>query len=155
MSLTMALAVPFIALCLIMIYWDLRFMRIPDAISVSFAILFIVYVLAAWPEVDLMARLLTAVFAFAICFLSFFFRVMGGGDTKVIPAMALFIPAQSIAGIALLFSGCLLISILFVLLLRKLRSSHPQGWAVFSSEKLPMGLAIGSTGTLSQIAQLV
>lgn len=142
------------ALCAVIVYMDLRYMRIPDWISLGAIVLFVVWVVIDYPSVPVMARLATATIMFAVCFGLFAARIMGGGDTKVLPALGLFIPLAGLPQVMILFALCLLASIGFIVGLRKIVDSETAGWAAFKTQKLPMGVAIGLTGLIAVGATL-
>ena len=139
-------------LCAAIVYMDLRYMRIPDWISIAVIALFVVWVFIDYPSVPVLARLLSALIGFVICFILFAFRIMGGGDTKVLPTLLLFVPVASMAAILFLFAACLFLSVVAVVILRKAVKSGRSSWMVFTSHKLPMGLAIGTTGIIGLAA---
>lgn len=145
----------FMGLCVATILFDLRDMRIPNVISLAYLALFVVWAALAWSDIALASRLGLSAVVFAVTFALFALRLMGGGDTKVLSAMALFIPIEHASSIVLLFSLCLLASIAVVLALRAVVDGGGSQWAVLSRAKLPMGLAIGATGLIAQAVSVL
>lgn len=68
---------------------DFSTLRIPNRLSVAVALLFVAHVAAAPGAVDWLGGVLIAATAFAVGTTLFHFRVMGGGDVKLMGAIAL------------------------------------------------------------------
>ena len=135
-------------LCAIIVY-DLRHLRIPNALSILLLLLFAV--LALW-RADMgyaVQQVLLAVGVFAVCFAAFAARAMGGGDAKILPALSLFVPVSQIAEVLLLFAAVLFISICGVVVLRRTVGGPDRAWAVLRQPRFPMGLPIGLTGLIA------
>lgn len=137
------------SLCGAIVLSDLRLMRIPDWITGCVLALFLVWLAIDVNNIEIVPRLIGAGVVFCICFALFAARMMGGGDTKVIPALMLFVSPGHLPSIMLLFGTSLLISILLVVTARQWLNSDRNGWVSLQSSKLPMGVAIGSTGMLA------
>ncbi len=128
-------------------YSDLRYMRIPDFISIALVVLFAVTVLIQSP-VDIRARIAVASGIFAIGYIGFSFRLIGGGDVKFLSALALFVPRSELTVFANLFSVSLLIGISLICMAQRSRLANV-GWKSFSARgKFPMGLSIAMTGLM-------
>lgn len=128
------------------IYFDLRYLRIPNLISIALVGVFAAYAFVAAPD-DLLTRLLVAAVVFALGFLAFAARLVGGGDVKLLPALLLFIPADGLILFANLFSAALLIGVAIVVALRRSRLAGASGWKSLSQPRaFPMGLSIGFAG---------
>ncbi len=127
-------------------YYDLRFLRIPDLISVALITIFVFSALFYTPD-DLMTRLLAAAVVFGIGFLAFSLRLVGGGDVKLLSALMLFIPTNGIILFANLFSVSLLIGVASIIALRRKRCASCAGWKSLSKPKaFPMGISIALAG---------
>lgn len=126
-------------------YCDLRYMRIPNAISLALTVLFALSVLVA-PPADLASRIAVAAAIFAIGYIGFSLRLVGGGDVKFLAALALFVPASALVLFANLFSAALLLGVAFIVAAQ--RSPLAQaGWKSFSARgRFPMGLSISMAG---------
>lgn len=129
-------------------YFDLRFMRIPNVITVFLIFLFAVI---AWvwplPLPELALRFGAAAFVFVIGFIGFFFGLVGAGDVKVLSALMLYVPFSIITIFANVFSASLIVGILIVLFLRRFEKVKAIGWKSFGgSHKFPMGLSIAISG---------
>lgn len=142
MILTAALAV----LLVVMIVTDLRLMRIPDVLTIGFVILFAAHAAVIGPGIWLVWQIGLAVAVFVLGFIAFGFNLMGGGDTKVLPALVLFVPISHLSAAMLVFAASLLISILTLLIVRRVWARPDHDWAAFRETALPMGLPIGITG---------
>ena len=125
------------ALAAAILYFDLRFRRIPDWITFAALGLFAIWVLVD-PDLTLIPRLIQAAGAFALCFLLFALRILGGGDAKVIPALALFVSPAFAGQTMLLFAGMFLLALCVTALHRKRRGQANTG-------KMPLGGAIGGS----------
>ena len=133
-------------LLLLVAYCDLRYMRIPNSISIiaigSFAVLAVFF-----PVDDLSMRLLVAAIAFGIGFLGFCFRILGGGDVKILAALFLFIPVSGLTVFMYLFSAALVLGVVLILVLRTHPINAVESWkAVSHSTKFPMGISIAAAG---------
>lgn len=133
-------------LLLAAIYFDLRYLRIPDLISVALIVVFAVYAIVATPD-DLLTRISVAAGVFALGFLAFAARLVGGGDVKLLPALLLFIPVQGLILFANVFSLSLLIGVAIIVALRRTGLAAASGWKSLSQPRaFPMGLSIGLAG---------
>lgn len=131
----------FCAIALCIAAFDLRKMRIPDALSISLIGLFICLCVLDMPS-DIFGRLALSIAVFVLSFFAFARRMMGGGDVKIMTALALFVPIGALAEIALLFSATLIFGTVFVILARKFLPAKPN-WAFLNTKRMPMGLCIG------------
>jgi len=77
---------------------DFTSLRIPNRLSLAVAVLFVAHVLAAPAPVDWLGGLLMALIVFVIATVLFHFRVMGGGDVKLMAAIALWAGPHGILG---------------------------------------------------------
>lgn len=139
-------------------YFDLRFMRIPNVITLIlvffFAILAWIWPLAL-PEFGL--RFAVAAIVFMIGFIGFFFGLVGAGDVKILSALMLYVPFSTIAVFANVFSASLILGALIVLFLRRFDKIAAMGWkSIGGSHKFPMGLSIAMSGlALPAVAMLL
>lgn len=96
------LAVSLLACC----WWDLKTRTIPNWLNLAIAlgaIAFWVSVgLPVWPEVAL--RVAVAFVTFWVFAAAFAMGAMGGGDVKLIAALALWLPWQAVLGLLFLMS---------------------------------------------------
>ena len=139
-----------IALCIIA--FDLRKMRIPDALSFTLLGLFIGSCVLEMPA-DIFGRLALSATVFVLSFVAFARRMIGGGDAKIMTALAFFVPIGALAEIALLFSATLILGTLFVILARKVLAPKPN-WAFLQTSRMPMGVCIGSGAFFSPFVVL-
>ncbi len=125
---------------------------IPNSISIALAVLFVV--IAAWrfEHIAVLEHLGAGALVFAVGLLAFRFNVLGGGDIKMLSAIALWVGLNLLPAFIMavaLFGGILA---LFLLAVRYLMGwAKRAGWisveppVVFRpGEKVPYGIAIGA-----------
>lgn len=136
-------------------YFDLRFMRIPNILSLM---VLAVFAVAAFffPPADLLARLVIATSVLLLGFIGFSFRLIGGGDVKILSALMLVVPTSGIAVFANVFSVSMFAGIILVLAIRRFPQINSLGWKSFGgSHKFPMGLSIALAGLAFPVVSLV
>lgn len=127
-------------------YCDLRYMRIPNVLSLIALGLFLVWCLIMPPE-NLIARLTAAAVVFAIGFTGFAFRILGGGDVKALSVLMLFVPTSSVLVFANVLSASLLLGVTLVILMRQTSLVGKSGWkSISGSTRFPMGISIAFAG---------
>ena len=122
-------------------WWDLRSRTIPNALNFAVALLAIPFWwatgLALWPDVALQVGVAALVFGlFAIAFA---LGAMGGGDVKLVAAVALWLPWQAVVALLVLMSlagGALTVA---MLIRKRLARSE-------AKLEIPYGLAIAFGG---------
>jgi prepilin peptidase CpaA len=136
-------------------YSDLRHMRIPNMLSyLALAVFVVTAPMVGWSELALRAVVATAIFVLG--FAAFALRLFGGGDIKIMAALMLFIPSQTLTVFALCFSASMIIGILFVLIVRKFPQRFSVGWTgLTETGKFPMGISIALSGPIYLIAVTV
>ena len=107
----------FLALCLFAALHDVNSLTIPNWLNLTIAVLFVpAAALSGLPMEVLIGHVLAGLAAFVIGFALFAFRIFGGGDAKMIPAVMLWIgPAASLEFVftmALVGGACALIIVL-------------------------------------------
>lgn len=141
--------VPLVLLAPVLIaaaYFDLRDMRIPNWLSLLALALFLVSAAVA-PPADLGGRVLAAGVVFVLGFTAFAFRLLGGGDVKLLSVLMLFIPSAGLLTFARLFSAALLLGVLIVVAMRRLPAAQRLAWKTFAAPgRLPAGLPIAMAG---------
>ena len=136
-------------------YFDLRFMRIPNILSLM---VLAVFAVAAFffPPADLLARLVIATSVLLLGFIGFSFRLIGGGDVKILSALMLVVPTSGIVVFANVFSISMFVGIILVLAIRRFPQVNSLGWKSFGgSHKFPMGLSIALAGLAFPVVSLV
>ena len=88
----------------IVAYGDVRFRRIPNELSLAVALLGLGRLLLTNNSVAARYTLTGGLLTFAVTFLLFMREIIGGGDAKLIPAMALLIGYQQLLNFLLLMS---------------------------------------------------
>lgn len=133
-------------------YCDLRFMRIPNVLSVLILAIFVTASLIDPPD-DLLARIAVAAAVFGLGFTGFCFRMLGGGDVKILSALMLFVPLASLVLFAYIFSAAMLVGIAAILTLRRLPLATDHGWkSISGSTRFPMGVSIALAGIVHPLA---
>lgn len=143
-------------------YGDVRLRRIPNALCLAVAALGLIRIASARDALAASYTLLAAVGAFAVTFLLFWRSVIGGGDAKLISAMALLIGYRDLFDFLFLmslFGGALGLAALgqeklgprlarfrFTGTVRSLRESVP---AALGESTVPYGLAIAAAGVVT------
>jgi prepilin peptidase CpaA len=95
---------------------------------------------------ELSFRLLAAAVTFAFCFVLFSFRLIGGGDAKMMPVVLLFVPAGEVVLYLRIFAGALLLVSLGSLVLQRTPGFRPAGWTcVHKRRQVPVGVAMATS----------
>ncbi len=130
---------------------DLRHMRIPNLlVGIAVGLFVLCTPLLGWSEIAW--RLGAAVTVFALGTAAFALRLVGGGDVKMLAALMLFVPPQTLTLFGYAFSVALVLGVLFVMALRiarVFRNSDLVG--IRARGKFPMGISIALAG-LFQLA---
>lgn len=127
-------------------YSDLRYMKIPNVLSII-AIVGFAASLLFFPAEDLMMRVVAASCVFALGFLGFCFRMLGGGDVKILSVLILFVPVSSLSIFMYAFSAALILGVAAVVTLRARPIHAIKDWQTSrASGKLPMGISIAAAG---------
>ncbi|HPE24880.1 A24 family peptidase [Albidovulum sp.] len=147
--------VPLVAVAPVMLaagWFDLRFLRIPNVLSLMVVAAFVLFCLA-YPPGDLVWRLAVAAGVFALGFVAYYFRAFGAGDVKFLSALMLLVPLESLALFANVFSLSMLAGIAVVLTMKRIPVFARTGWASMRPGRhFPMGVSIGLAGLLHPIA---
>ncbi|MBV9884188.1 MAG: prepilin peptidase [Sphingomonadaceae bacterium] len=129
------------ALLLAACWCDLRARTIPNGLNLAVALLAVPFWwslgLAFWPDVAL--HLGVAALVFALFAIAFALGAMGGGDVKLVAAIALWLPYQSVLALLFLMSVAGGALTLFMLIRHKLARRTEQ-------LEIPYGLAIAFGG---------
>ncbi len=124
---------------------DLRGLKIPNALSViALALFALTAPLLPLPEIGI--RLLAALCVFAVGFLLFALRTVGGGDVKILSVLMLFIPADTLVLFGYVFPASLLAAILLLGAGRAVLPPAPALRGFNARGKLPMAVAIALAG---------
>ncbi|MEE9427826.1 MAG: prepilin peptidase [Paracoccaceae bacterium] len=136
-------------------FFDLRYMRIPNALSWALLVLFGATFLFT-PTSEFLMHILAGLTVFALGFTGFCFRILGGGDVKILAALVLFIPLHEFLIFANVFSVAMILGIVFVLTTRRIVSTSGQTWKFLSEGAgFPMGISIAFAGIAHPIAALL
>lgn len=144
---------------------DLREFRIPNSLSLAGLVIFALTCVIFLPLSEIPSRLIGAGFVFLVCFVMFAAGAMGGGDAKLLPVVALFIPGYDAMAVlmALAVSGLACVAFMGAVSLgRRLSIGVPPrflgevaDWQVWSGGKhVPYALAISVALTLYVVARL-
>lgn len=143
MSTMFALALPgVLALLLIVAAWgDLRTREIPNGLNLAIALLAIPFWwasgLSPWPDIAL--QIGVAIGVFALFAAAFAIRAMGGGDVKLIGAVALWLPWQALLMLLIIMSLAGGVLTAFMLIRKRLQKSE-------AAIEVPYGVAISFGG---------
>lgn len=121
---------------------DLRHLRIPNWLVLGMAAVFVLTA-PLLPLQETGLRLLAAVLVFLLCAALFHWRILAGGDVKMMAAAMLFVPSAVLTGFGWCFSAAMLATVVAAAALRVGRPSAAANWAVVRAPgSLPMGVAI-------------
>lgn len=148
MLVTGQIALAVIALSII--YFDLRFMRIPDRLSLLLLGLFAAQCVAFGFPADVWMRLAVCLIVFGLGFVAFGARMLGGGDVKIMTALALFVPVHALAHVALTLSATLLLGTGVVVAVRWVNPAW-SGWSFLRTSRMPMGVSIGAAALIAPL----
>ncbi len=141
---------------------DICSFTIPNGCSLALIALYPFYVIVSPVEIAVTWSVLTAAFAFAVCFGLYLLGKLGGGDVKLISVLALWAGPMLIAEylVATALAGGLMAVLMLspakpglALLLE--RSGYASSALNVMSDKLPYGLAIASGGLVVLVQNLV
>jgi len=136
-------------------YFDLRHMRIPNALSWILVALFGMTFFFT-DTADFLLHILVAATVFAVSFTAFCFRILGGGDVKILSALVLFIPIHELAIFANVLSVALLFGVVFVISMRRLATVPNANWKFLSGcNGFPMGVSIAAAGIMHPFAAMM
>ena len=137
-------------------YCDVRHLRIPDVISVAMVGIFAVSAFVSMPD-DLGARLAAAGGVFAVGFVAFAARLVGGGDVKLLSALMLFVASDHWLLFANILSVALLVGVAGIVAARSARFSGAERWkSLVVPRAFPMAVSIAMAGlSLPVLARLV
>jgi prepilin peptidase CpaA len=135
-------------------YFDLRYMRIPNALVLIALALFVVSrPILGWPEMGL--RLLAGAAVLVTGFVLFAMNLFGGGDAKMMAALMLFVPSGTYTLFGYGFSAAMLAGIGLILLLRTVPVLTASGWVSLQQRgTFPMGISIAMAGLLHPVMVL-
>lgn len=129
-----------------MIWTDISQLRIPNVFSkIGIGLFLLSAPLLGLDET--VSRVSVAILCFAICFVAFALRLLGGGDAKILPIVMLFVPGALVHFYLLLFAASLAIGIMLIQGGRLLFSRSGTRLAALRAEReFPMGVSIGMSG---------
>lgn len=132
--------------------YDLKQMRIPNSLSIIgvifFAMAFPILGVEQWT-----LRALVGMCVFAVCFGLFAAGWFGGGDAKILPVTALFVPISLIEIYMLSFSFSMLLGMVMIWMARQLYSSPDATWVSMKPQaKFPMGISIAASLPVALLA---
>jgi prepilin peptidase CpaA len=148
-------------------YGDVCTRRIPNALSLTIATLGLIRIIIVDDTVDAGHTLLAGIAVFLVAFLLFSRGAIGGGDAKLVAAMALLIGYQDLCSFLFVMSLCGGALALAVLARDKLRQrlwrlSRPAGMpsaeipeciAAAAPSTVPYGVAIAAAGAITLILE--
>lgn len=137
-----------VPLLIAVILYDLRFMRLPNALALLFVLVFVAG-LPMVPSLEAVGwQVLAALLVFCAGLAANAAGVLGGGDVKILAALVLNIPVGGLLMFVFVFCVCLFFGILGLQLVRRALSGGT-GWrALNEQERYPVGLSIGLAGLI-------
>lgn len=143
-----------IGILAIIAYGDVRRRQIPNTLSLAIAALGLVRMALAHDPVAAGYTLAAGAVIFAVGFLLFCRGAIGGGDAKLVPALALLIGYQQLPGFLFLmsvFGGALAVVIVAAEPLRRRAGGLLQAAKPAPGERptVPYGLAIAAAGAIT------
>ncbi len=128
--------------CLWAAWSDLKFLKIPNILSIMLAISFVIVGIFVLPFEDYLWRLFVGVAAFVIGFVIYLSGIIGGGDIKFIAAMLPFVAPDDLLAFAFLISIMSLAGVASHRLVGKLKLA-PEGWKSWNTgRKFPFGFSL-------------
>ncbi len=136
-----------VPLLLAVIFYDLRFMLLPNRLAALFVVLFLATVPWSIP-LDVVAwRIGVGLLVLVIGMGANAAGLLGGGDVKVLAALILFIPYQKLLPFAFILCICMIIGIVLLLALRRALRGDDVSWrGLQENGRYPMGISIGLAG---------
>ena len=156
-----------IGILAIIAYGDVRTRRIPNALSLTIATLGLIRIIIVDDPVDAGHTLMAGITVFLVAFLLFWRGAIGGGDAKLVAAMALLIGYHDLFSFLFLMSLCGGGLALAILARDKLgprlwRLSRPAGMpsakipeciVAAAPSTVPYGVAIAAAGAITLILE--
>ncbi|MEM6664168.1 MAG: prepilin peptidase, partial [Pseudomonadota bacterium] len=139
-------------LMLVAAYWDLKYLKIPNWVSLAVLAVFIVTGLWGLPLETFWWRLAIGAIVLVIMFVLFAVGAIGGGDAKLAAALAPFVVPTDIATFLLIYIAVSFAMLLTLRLIMQVNRHEETGW--LSVDQLtkparervfPMGLIFGLT----------
>jgi prepilin peptidase CpaA len=141
---TFAVATP---LMLLTIYFDLKQMRIPNKLTLTVVAAFLLVGVMFLEPTELVFRILAGLVVLTIGFILYNFGRIGGGDIKMLAAVAPFVPTEDAAAVMMMLSALLIVGLGCILITRRLvPATVAANWkAMDRKSRYPMGLSIAVT----------
>jgi len=141
-----------VPLMLIAAWWDLKFLKIPNWLSMAVLGVFVVTGLWGLPLDTFLWRLGIGAIVLVITFLLFAAGAIGGGDAKLAAALAPFVVPADVGILLLTYAVVSLVLLLVLRLVMQMMRHQETGWLSVDQMKkparervFPMGLIFGVT----------
>jgi prepilin peptidase CpaA len=129
-------------------YSDLRWLRIPNRLSILALGLFAV-IAVTLPTSELFSRAIAASSVFGIGLALFALRLLGAGDVKLLSVLVLFVPTGLLASFGQIFAAMLLLGTALIVAGRRSHLLDGLGWkSIDTPGVFPMGISISMTGII-------
>jgi len=145
LTFTTAAFVVLAPLMLLTAYFDLRQLRIPNWLTALTAAAFLPVGLAFLPLPEIGWRYLTGAAFLAAGFLIHMIGKMGGGDIKMLSALAVWIPRGDAMTVLMIFAGTLIVGLIGILAARKLAPVYAPWLSLQAGARYPMGVSMAAT----------
>lgn len=148
LTMTLMPLVAFLPILALTAWSDLRSMTIPNRLVGAGLVVLLPFALLLEPS-EVLARLAVAGGVLAFSLAAFAARLMGGGDAKMLPVMALCIPGGWLAEYLLVFAASILVSLVAIALARRFATARAGGLvALRAGSPFPLGVPIALSGLL-------
>ena len=141
-------------------WWDLKHLRIPNALALAVLAVFLVAGLWGLPAEAFFWRLGAGALVLAAGFALFAAGAIGGGDAKMAAALAPFVAAEDVPGLLILYAVVTLALLLVLRLAMQLSRHRATGWRAVDQyarpareRVFPMGLIFAIIITLDLLAE--
>jgi prepilin peptidase CpaA len=143
---SMAMTGSITALLLVVAWYDMRWLRIPNALVLLGLALFVAFA-PLLTTTDIVLRMTAAAAVFAVALIAFSMRLMGGGDAKFLPVLTLFIsPLHWQMALILLAVGVVGTIALLAVARRIPVAARADFRAIAHPDRMPMGPAFAAAG---------
>ncbi|MGV8951354.1 MAG: prepilin peptidase [Cypionkella sp.] len=139
-----------VPLLLAVIYYDLRYMLLPNWLAALFVVLFAVTLAWVLPGDVLAWRLGVALGVLLLGMAANAAGLLGGGDVKVLAALVLFVPYHGLLAFSFVFCVSMIAGIVVLVALRAALRGRAVSWrGLQENGRYPVGISIGLAGLIA------
>lgn len=137
------------ALMAAVIWYDLKFMRLPNLLVLMLVVVFAATVAWTLPLAVLGVRVGVGLAVLVLGAMANAAKLLGGGDVKVLAALVLFYPREQLLAFAFTLCICMIVGIVALVMLRRILRGKGATWrGLQEGARYPMGLSIGAAGLI-------